>query len=54
MVKMDKYIILDPKLFQQQSGKVYLQEYCGGWCIFFVWHWTAMWQGSIFGCFSQH
>ena len=35
------------------SGKAYLQEFCGGWCIFIVWHWTAIWQGSIFGCSSQ-
>jgi len=31
---MDKYVLFKPNSFLYQSGKVYLQECCGGWSTF--------------------
>jgi len=52
-VNMETYFLFDPNSFLYHSGKLYLQECCGGLCIFIVWHSTTMSQAGLFGCSSQ-
>ena len=53
LLNMAKHVVFDPNSFLHQLRKAYLQQFCGGWYIFIIWHSTAMWLGSSFGCFSQ-
>jgi len=53
--KIDKkmaILVLNSNL--NQLWKVYLQEYCSGWCFFIVQHSATMWwTRSFFGCFTK-